>query len=622
VIRITRRTAVILHDLLMAVCAWELGWIARYNFAFPVPDWEINLRALPLVILTQGLIFWQFGLYRGVWRFASLPDLWNIFRAVALGTLSIALVLFIFTRLEGVPRSLFILYPVFLVILLGAPRLGYRLWKDHTFNLRTISDGSRVLVIGAGRAAELLVREMFRDGRYLPVGLLDDESRLLDAKIHGVPVLGTIENLPQIIRQYDIDTIVIALPSATNEQMQRIVEHCQQTSVPIRTVPRLQDMLTGVSGLTELREVSIDDLLGRETIELDWTVIQEGLSAKNVMVSGGGGSIGSELCHQIAGLGPAALVIFEKSEHNLYRIQMALSRRHPELSLHAILGDICDKAAVEHVLGKFKPEVIFHAAAYKHVPLLQSQVREGVRNNVFGTRVLAEAASKHGCNKFVLISTDKAVNPVSVLGASKRVAEIYCESMNRHSTTQFITVRFGNVLGSDGSVVPLFKEQIKAGGPVTVTHPEVSRYFMTMREACQLILQAGAMGRGGEIFVLDMGKPVNIAYLAEQMIKLSGKVPGGDIPIEFTGLRAGEKLHEELFHADEKMEKTNHEKILLARHRLIEWAHLVDVLDQMEAACEAYDDEQLKSQMAQFVPDSIDSGSATDKVVTLKQGSE
>ncbi|MCI0591421.1 MAG: polysaccharide biosynthesis protein, partial [Gammaproteobacteria bacterium] len=560
--RIDRRTAVILHDLLVAACAWALGWIVRYNFAFPVPDWEINLRTLPLVVLIQGLIFWQFGLYRGVWRFASLPDLWNIFRAVALGTLSIALVLFIFTRLEGVPRSLFVLYPVFLVLLLGGPRLGYRLWKDHTLNLRTISGGTRVLIIGAGRAGEMLVREMLRDTRYLPVGMLDDEPRLVDAKIHGVPVLGTIDALPQVIRQYDIDMIVIALPSATNVEMQRIVEHCEQTSVPFRTVPRLQDMLTGVSGLTELREVSIDDLLGREKVELDWTIIQEGLSGKVVMVSGGGGSIGSELCHQIAGLGPASLVIFEKSEHNLYRIQMALSRRHPDLDLHVILGDVCDKAAVDHVLGAFKPDVIFHAAAYKHVPLLQFQVREAVRNNVLGTRILAEAASKLGCNKFVLISTDKAVNPVNILGASKRVAEIYCESMNRHSGTRFITVRFGNVLGSDGSVVPLFKEQIKAGGPVTVTHPDISRYFMTIREACQLILQAGAMGHGGEIFILDMGKPVKITYLAEQMIKLSGKVPGQDIPIEFTGLRAGEKLHEELFYADEKMEATKHEKIL------------------------------------------------------------
>ena len=361
--------------------------------------------------------------------------------------------------------------------------------------------------------------------------------------------------------------------------------------------------VAGRAIFSELRAVSLEDLLGREPVMLDWRAINDGLLDRVVLVSGGGGSIGSELCRQIARLGPKALVILEKNEFNLYNIERELRQRHPTLVLHALLGDVCDAAAVEHVMTCFRPEIVFHAAAYKHVPMLEYQVREAVRNNILGTRVLASAAEANRCEAFVLISTDKAVNPTSIMGTTKRMAEILCQNLDRYCSTRFITVRFGNVLDSAGSVVPLFRAQIESGGPVTVTHPEITRYFMTIPEASQLIMQAAVLGQGGEIFVLDMGEPVRISYLAEQMIRLLGKVPGEDIEIVYTGLRPGEKLFEELFHDQESLAATPHDKILLARHRHVDWSELNRALDALAEACEDYDEVRLRATLSRMVPE-------------------
>ena len=615
-----KMAVIVLHDIIMAAIAWQAAWWVRFNLEFPFYNWQLSLYSLPLILIVQGLVFRRFSLYRGLWRFSSLPDLWNIFRAAVFGALCVTLVLFLWIRLEGIPRSILVLYPIFLIFLLGGPRFAYRVWKDHSLNLRTVSVGQRVLIIGAGRAGEMLVREMLRDGNYTPIGFIDDNPSLKDSEVHGIRVLGSVDDLSQITRQREIDIIVIAVPAATSEQMQRIVARCEQTGIPLRTLPKIQDMVSGKVTLSELREVSIEDLLGREKIELDWQIIQQGLTNKVVMVSGGGGSIGSELCMQISELNPAALVIFERGEFNLYNIQRSIEGENPSLKLHAILGDLCDKAKVDHVLDMYKPDVIFHAAAYKHVPILQNQSREAVRNNISGTKNLAESAIKYGCDKFVFISTDKAVNPANILGASKRVAEMYCEWMNQRSKTRFVTVRFGNVLGSDGSVVPLFQEQIKKGGPVTVTHPEISRFFMTIREACQLILQAGAMGKGGEIYVLDMGEPVKITYLAEQMIRLSGLVPGQDIVISYIGLRPGEKLFEELFYDNEGKDSTEHPKILLARHSEIDWTFLVNKIEELEQACNVFDEEKLKALLDQLVPVSGYRHQQQDNVIPLNKG--
>lgn len=601
-LRFNNKTAIIIHDFVMTALAWQFAWLIRFNLDFQLFNWQLSLYTLPVVLVVQGLVYRRFKLHRGLWRFASLPDLWNILRAVMIGTLGITLALFIWSRLQGIPRSILVLYPILLMFFLGGPRLVYRMWKDHSFNFKPVSDAKRVLIIGAGRAGEMLIRDMLRDGQYQPVGLIDDNPRLADSSMHDIRVLGKVEDIPDICRRKDVSIIFIAVPSATNLQMQKIVTYCEETQCAMCTLPKMQDMVSGRVSLNALREVSIEDLLGREKVELDWKIIQNGLTNKVVMVSGGGGSIGSELCLQIAGLNPAALIIFERSEFNLYNIERSLLMSHPDLKVHAILGDLCDAEKVDHVLRTHQPDVIFHAAAYKHVPLLQMQVREAVRNNILATRNLAEAAIKYHCDKFVFISTDKAVNPANVLGASKRVAEMYCEWKNRQSATGFITVRFGNVLDSAGSVVPLFREQIKNGGPVTVTHPEITRFFMTIPEACQLIMQAGAMGQGGEIYVLDMGEPVKIAYLAGQMVRLSGRIPGQDIEIVYTGLRPGEKLFEELFYENEGQDATCHPKILLARHTAIDWSGFAARIKQMEKSCSTFEEDRLHSLLEELVP--------------------
>ena len=562
---ISVKRAVILHDLFMISLAWQLAWLSRYNFHFPYPDWQNSFISLPFVLVIQAGVLWYLHLYKGIWRFASLPDLWNIFRAAFFGTLIIVVCLFITVRLVGIPRSVAILYPMYLIFLLGAPRLGYRFWKDNGFSFKTISKGPRVLVLGAGRGGDMVIREMLRTGSYTPVGILDDDPKIKKAQIHGIKIYGAIDRLAEAVENLAIDHVVIAIPSATNDQMQRIFNMCNEISVPVRTLPKLQDMVVGDNPLSNLREVSIEDLLGREKIELDWNTLQKGILNKTIMITGAGGSIGSELCEQIAALAPKHIVFYEQSEFSLYKLQQLFDDKFPNIKYTAILGDVCDDAKNRHVLEQYKPNIIFHAAAYKHVPILEYQLREALKNNVLGTKYLADAAAEFGIKKFIFISTDKAVNPANILGKSKRLAEYYCETLTGKSSTQFITVRFGNVLGSDGSVVPLFKEQIKAGGPVTVTHPEVTRFFMTIPEACQLILQASSMGKGGEIFVLDMGNTVRIAYLAEKMIQLSGKIPGKEIRIEYTGLRPGEKIYEELFYANEDRVKTDHEKIFLGK---------------------------------------------------------
>lgn len=599
----TLRAAVILHDLGMVALAWLFAYLIRYNFAMGPDEWLAMGKSLVVVLIAQGFMFWRFGLYRSVWRFASLPDLWNIIRAVLLGVLAAGLVLFLINRFTGIPRASFALYPLLLIFLLGAPRALYRLWKDYRLNISKVMGRQRVLIVGAGRAGEMLARDMHRDDDYLPIGFVDDQRRLRGAKVHGIPVLGTVDELPAVAAQVAADIIVIAIPSANAGEMRRVVERCEQAGLPFRTLPRLDDLMLERASVLELREVALEDLLGRDPIALDWRQISSALVGKTVLVTGAGGSIGSELCRQIAKVGPTQLVIFERCEFNLYSIEFELRRNFPELIMSAHLGDITDPAAVDYVFNGHRPQVVFHAAAYKHVPMLQEQPREAVRNNVIGTRIVALAADKFGVETVVMISTDKAVNPTNVMGASKRVAELYCQALSRRSQTRFITVRFGNVLGSAGSVVPLFQQQIAAGGPVTVTHPDITRYFMTLPEASQLIMQAAAMGEGGEIFVLEMGQPIKIRYLAEQLIRLSGKTLGKDIDIVFTGLRPGEKLYEELFYSQEQLSKTANDKILLAHSSPMEWERLNRLMEKMDEACQAYDQDAQRLLLQELVPE-------------------
>jgi FlaA1/EpsC-like NDP-sugar epimerase len=598
------RLAVVAHDLFMVwVC-----WFGLHQFRYSVSPvdpagstaWSLEIS---LILAVQGIVFWRVGLYRGVWRFASIPDLVNIVKASLFGFLLILpLLFFAFERADQVPRTVMILYPFVLSALLGMPRLLYRAWKDHGL-ARTDKAAVRVLILGAGQAGEALVRDLRRAGAYQPVGFLDDAVKLHGSHLQGLPVLGRIDELERIAPETAARLLVIAMPSLDATEMQRVVAACERTGLPFRTVPRLDDLLEGRSLPGELKEVAIEDLLGRKQVTPDWKAIRAWLGGRSVMVTGAGGSIGSELCRQCARHGARQICLIEIDELALATMQMELARDFPAIQCVPVLGDCGDAAVMRHALALSSPEAVFHAAAYKQVPVLEGQLREGVRNNVLATETVAQEALSANVGTFVLISTDKAVDPVNVLGATKRFAEMVCEAKTREGSTHFTTVRFGNVLDSAGSVVPLFRQQIRDGGPVTVTDPAVTRYFMTIPEACQLILQAAAIGARQAIYTLDMGEPVSIRVLAEQMIRLAGKQPGRDVAIVYTGLRPGEKLHETLFHADERYRPTNHPKILQAEARVVVPEHIQDTCQRMREAVANYDLASLRAILRNAVPE-------------------
>jgi FlaA1/EpsC-like NDP-sugar epimerase len=600
-LRLRSAAVISLHDIVMVTFAWIGAYWLRFNLSqVPEPYWTSSIRLLPFVIVIQAVIFRWLGLYRGVWRFASIPDLIRIGKAVALGVVVVSLAAFLYNRLVGVPRSIFPLYSILLLLLLCGPRVFYRMHKD-----RGVNTGNRktALVIGAGSAGELLVRDLLRerDAQYHPIAFVDDDPRKKGREIHGVRVRGSCDTIPKLAKSLGVETLLIAMPSATEKQMRRVVELCERVGVPFLTLPSVLEALSGyLPG--KLRDVSIEDLLGRDPVKLDRQSISNHLQGKRVLVTGGGGSIGSQLCVQIAQFPIQQLIVYERCEYNLYKIDGELKRCYPNLMVEPLLGDVTDRDSIERVLERYQPDVIFHAAAYKHVPLLETQVRAAVENNVRGTLNVAEAAKSAGVKEFVLISTDKAVNPTNVMGATKRIAEMIVQSLQSPDTTRFVTVRFGNVLDSAGSVVPLFREQIRRGGPVTVTHPDITRYFMTIPEACQLIMQAATTGEGGEVFVLDMGEPVKVAYLAEQMIRLSGKRPGVDIQIEYIGLRPGEKMHEELFYGQERLERTPHNKLRLAQSREIGMGFAGD-MEKLFKASIRYDSVSIESALKDIVPE-------------------
>lgn len=574
------RLLIVLHDLVMVALVWlGLRWLAGVAGAPPAPSLGIELL---VAVGTQGLVLRAVGLYQGLWRFASLPDLANLVRGALAGVLLIVALLFLLGVLPDVPRRVLFPYPIALVFMLGLPRLLYRLWKDYR-QASHRADAKRVLVLGAGRTAETLLRDLRSDGRYQPVGLLDDNVALKGAKVQSVPVLGTLDELPYLAQETAPNLIVIAMPSASAAEMQRVVALCDETGLPFRTVPRLSDMLAGKPQRLELSEVRIEDLLGRQPVQFDARSGAGTVAGRRVMVTGAGGSIGSELARQCAAAGAASVLLFERAELPLDEITTELQREFPQVAIRPMLADCGDATACRIALAD-GIDYVFHAAACKQVPMLEGQVREALRNNVGGTAVLARACREAGVGHFVLISTDKAIHPANVLGASKRFAELACQVELAGSPARLSIVRFGNVLDSAGSVVPLFRRQIAAGGPVTVTHPEVTRYFMTIPEACQLILHSVSLGHeSGAVYALDMGRPVAIRELAEQMIRLSGKRPGIDISVSYTGLRPGEKLHEILFHPDERYQRTRHPRILQAQPRDADPVVLRDLLARMDA---------------------------------------
>jgi FlaA1/EpsC-like NDP-sugar epimerase len=572
---------VMLADAAMISVAWFSAYFLRFNLQWPDSYTAATAyNMLPLILVVQLLAGYWFRLYRSVWRFASLPDLIKIIKATVLGTGTAVLLAFTVHRLQGVPRSVLPLYAIINIMLMGGTRLMFRVFKHMQ---SPAENAKRVLIIGAGQAGEGLVRDMLHDNfsNYLPIAFLDDNKHRHGKEIHGVRVVGDLARIVSVINIFDIDLIMIATPSATTSEMRNIVAACEQAKIRFVTLPGLSDLAAGKITVNALREVAIEDLLGRDQVQLDWRAIAAGITGQTVLVTGGGGSIGSELCRQIANLKPKNLIIVEHSEYNLYQIERELTSSYPGLNLHKHLVCVTDERAIKVVMNTHRPEIVFHAAAYKHVPMLENQIQVAIKNNVIGTRIVAEAAAANNVKKFILISTDKAVNPANIMGRSKRIAEIFCQSFNQQVQTQFITVRFGNVLGSAGSVVPLFREQLQRGGPLTVTDPDITRYFMTIPEACQLILQSMVLGAGGEIFMLDMGEPIKISYLAEQMIRLAGKEIGRDIDIEFVGLRPGEKLYEELFYANEPIINTKHEKIFKAKASALPWQQIKAVFNTL-----------------------------------------
>jgi len=595
-----------IHDVFVACIAWVVAYLLRFNFF--VPDFFLNSIWIVILISVpvQILLFNKFGLYKGVWRFASIPDLKRIILATSLSAVMIA-AFFLMINMVVVPRSVLILDPLLLILFMGGSRFAYRAWQEHRLYGITIKRGTPVIVLGAGDAAIALVKELARGNEWRVVGMFDDDKALFGRELFGVKVLGSFDSLGSYAQSLGVKNVIIAMPSATHKARMAAVQLAQTENLSVLTVPAFDDLMSGKVSISQIRKVEVEDLLGRETVSLDTQGLQSLIEHQTVMVSGAGGSIGSELCRQVAKYKPDKLVCFDVSEYALYQLEQELIRDFKEIELIFVTGDVKNERRVKQILAIYQPKVVFHAAAYKHVPLMETHnVAEALANNVLGTYIVANASMQAGIEKFVLISTDKAVNPTNVMGASKRLAEMVCQSLQGgKSKTNFVIVRFGNVLGSSGSVIPKFREQIASGGPVTVTHPEITRFFMSIPEAAQLVMQAGLMGKSGEIFVLDMGEPVKIAELAKDMIRLSG-FSEDEIKISYTGLRPGEKLYEELLADDELTQPTPHPKLRIAIARKADSLWVKKLLKWIES-CQLADEDTIKKQLVFWVEEYVES---------------
>ena len=613
-----RRLIAMTHDFVAVITAWWLAYLLRFNFDIPTDHMAVLQQTLLWVILIQVTAFFVFGLYRGTWRYASLPDLRRILLAVLTGTAVVSLILFLLQILVSVPRSILILDPTLLLLMMGGSRLIYRAWKEGQLYGLKNSQGHPVLILGSGDVAINLIKELSRSTEWRVLGLLDDDSRKQKMILHGFRVLGRIDELPALAKRMNIAHAIIAMPSASHSSRQHALRMCASSDIKALTVPSYDDLISGKVAVSQVRKVELDDLLGRDLVVLDNVGLQGLLTGKTVLVTGAGGSVGSELCRQIKKFSPARLVFFELNELALYNIEQEFRCNFPNMPMAFIIGDIKNPARLTQVFEQFRPTVVFHAAAYKHVPLMeQDNAWQAVLNNVLGTYMLAQAAVTYGIERFILVSTDKAVNPTNVMGASKRLAEMVCQAMQQDIFSagkngsidgkpemHFVIVRFGNVLGSSGSVILKFNEQIAKGGPVTVTHPEITRYFMSIPEAAQLVLQAGSMGGengGGNIFVLDMGEPIKIADLAKDLINLSG-FNEEDIGIVYSGLRSGEKLYEELLAGNEVNLPTHHAKLSIAQGCRVDALFLTELLVWLSQH-PALSDELVKEGLAKWVPE-------------------
>jgi FlaA1/EpsC-like NDP-sugar epimerase len=599
-----RRLFLLPVDTFFVALSLVLAYLIRFEGALSPAITHNLLTDLTVVLLVQPAFFFFSGFYRRLWRYASINDMVHIVRTVFVACLASTVITLFLSHFEGYSRSIPILDWVFLNAFIMVRSLAWRLMQERSYVLRERT-GRPILIVGAGAAGRMLLQEIKhnREMRYHVAGFLDDDPGKIGAKVNEVPVLGRISDLRRIARLQGVEQAIIAIPSAPAKLIRQVVHLSQEAGLAIQTLPAITDMLDPARLAAQLRDVNLEDLLGRDPVRLDVERIKAYLTGRRILVTGAGGSIGSEICRQVARFQPREILLFDAAETPLHEIHIALVRDFPHLKVTPYLADVRDRAQVSRVFHEARPHVVFHAAAYKHVPMMEYHPAEAVKTNVFGTRNLAEVAHETRVERFVMISTDKAVNPTNVMGSSKRAAELFVQSFNDHSDTEFVTVRFGNVLGSNGSVVPLFQEQIRRGGPVTVTHQDVTRYFMTIPEASQLVLQAGSMGRGGEIFLLDMGEPVKIGDLAEELIRLSGFEPHEDIAIEITGLRPGEKLFEELLIDGEGIQPTEHPKILVAAARKVDLREVERQFQELTFCQRKGDDELVVEKLREIVPE-------------------
>jgi FlaA1/EpsC-like NDP-sugar epimerase len=598
-----RSLLVICTQLGLIAAANVIAFALRFEGDIPPDHARLFLWGLPIVLAIYGVGLLAFGIHRGLWRYVGLHDLARILWASVVSSAVLYGVVHGLLGWVAYPRSVIILTGMLSGLFLAGIRLVVRWFREWLHVLSPTA--RRVLVVGAGNAGELLIRDMLSNtgSDYRPVGLVDDDPIKRKMKIHGIPVVGTIADIPRLARGLVAHEIIVAIPSASTSLKQRILAASEGCKVPIKTLPSVKQLLANPEALRQVRPMSLEDLLQREPIQMDRQELYPLLEGKRVLVTGAGGSIGSELCRQIARYNPATLILFERYENGLFALDLELRALYPKLMIVPAIGDVTVHERVAEVLQQTDPNLVFHAAAHKHVPLMELNPKEAVRNNVLGTKTVAEASLAGGVDRFVLISTDKSVNPTSVMGATKRVAEDLMQSLNQRGRTKFTVVRFGNVLGSNGSVVPFFADQIRRGGPVTVTHPEIKRFFMTIPEAVQLVLQASLLGQGGEVFVLDMGEQVKVVDLARNMIVLSGLVPDQDIQIVYCGLRPGEKLFEELFEEAEQVEPTPHAKIRRAiSASAIQSDRLEQAIAHLEAAVSHGDDDELIRRLNEAVP--------------------
>lgn len=593
------KLVIVALDLVVIAACYYGAFLIRFEGDIP-HDYLVGFKAsLPAVILVRFSIFLYFRLYSGYYRYASISDLTQILKAATVGSVLVALPTYLLSY-ANIPRGVFVIDWLLLIVMVGGSRFLLRAGREMLPQFW--AQGKRTFVIGAGAAGEMILRELRKTPLgYKPVGLIDDDLSKQGLRLHGVPVLGRSSELERLAQKHKVTEALIAIPSATGDQIRRLIDSCRRANLTFKSLPPLRDIINGQATLSQVRNIKVEDLLGRTPVRLDSTRLGHFVRGKRILITGGGGSIGSEICRQVMRFQPERLSILDRAENRLYEIYLELNEKYGRTCLDPHVADINDPDKMNRLFAQLRPEVVFHAAAYKQVPFMELFPEEAVENNTFGTQRLAELADRHGVGCFVMISTDKAVRPTSVMGATKRAAEMIIQGFAKRSKVSFITVRFGNVLGSDGSVVPIFRRQIENGGPVTVTHPEVTRYFMTIKEASLLVMQAAAIGRSGDILVLNMGEPVKIVDLAKAMITLSGAVPDEDIDIRYTGLRPGEKLTEELFD-EEGLKSSEHENILVSRPIEFEWSELQEELERMRGAVRIQDRDEVKRILTEIVP--------------------